>query len=163
MLRDFCRLTGVSTSVQRPLNVGSSRDSYDLHKVVSSNWHISYNHPDPVLSYYKLPIASASKIIFNILNIILYYIYTEVYSIAFSPDGSRIVSSSSDNTIRLWDEGTGDAIVKPLEEHSSYIYSVAFSPDGSRIVSGSSDNTICLWDVDTGDPIGKPLDRKSVV
>ena len=53
--------------------------SYDLHKVVSSNRHISYNHPDPVLSYYKLPIASklyASKIIFNILNIILYYIYT---------------------------------------------------------------------------------------
>jgi len=84
-----------------------------------------------------------------------------VESIAFSPDGSRIVSGSSDKTIRLWDAETGDPIGKPLEGHSSSVNSVGFSPDGSRIVSGSFDKTIRLWDAATGDPIGKPLEGHS--
>jgi WD40 repeat protein len=76
-----------------------------------------------------------------------------VNSVAFSPDGKRIVSGSDDKTIRLWDAETGDAISKPLEGHSNWVNSVAFSPDGKRIVSGSNDNTICLWDTETGDAI----------
>jgi len=74
-----------------------------------------------------------------------------VYSIAFSPNGSRIMSGSSDKTIRLWDAETGDAIGKSLEGHSFGVYSVAFSPNGSRIVSGSSDKTIHLWDAEVSD------------
>ena len=84
-----------------------------------------------------------------------------VTSVAFSPDGSHIVSGSSDNTIHLWDAETGDAIWKPIKGHSSYVSSVAFSPDGSRIVSGSWDDTIRLWDVETGDAIGKALEVHS--
>ena len=53
-------------------------------------------------------------------------------SVAFSPDESRIVSGSRDNTIRLWDTGTGDAIGKLLEGHSRSLNSVAFSSDGFR-------------------------------
>ena len=33
---------------------------------------------------------------------------SHVDSVAFSPDGSQIMSGSWDNTIRLWDTGTGD-------------------------------------------------------
>ena len=79
-----------------------------------------------------------------------------VKSVAFSPDGSRIVSGSWDSTIRLWDAETGDAIGK-LKGHPGFVFSVAFSPDGSRIVSGSWNSTIRLWDAETGDGIGKPL------
>ena len=57
---------------------------------------------------------------------------SHVNSIAFSPDGSRIVSGSSNNTIRLWDAETGDAIGKPLEGHSRSLNSVAFSSEGFR-------------------------------
>ena len=73
-----------------------------------------------------------------------------VTSVAFSPDGSRIVSGSNDVTIRLWDVSTGQQIGEPLTGHSSYVNSVAFSPDGSLIVSGSENETIRLWDVSTG-------------
>ena len=57
---------------------------------------------------------------------------SHVNSVAFSPDGSRIASGSSINTIRLWDAETGDAIGKPLEGHSRSANSVAFSSDGFR-------------------------------
>ncbi|KIJ52103.1 hypothetical protein M422DRAFT_156926, partial [Sphaerobolus stellatus SS14] len=82
-----------------------------------------------------------------------------VSSVAFSPDGQRIVSGSYDKTIRIWDAQTGTLIGDPLTGHTSLVISVAFSPDGQRIriVSGSSDKTIRIWDAQTGTLIGDPL------
>ncbi len=52
-----------------------------------------------------------------------------VSSVAFSPDGQRVVSGSDDQTVRLWDAVTGVAL-QTLEGHSGLVRSVAFSPDG---------------------------------
>ncbi|KAH3104079.1 hypothetical protein KXW41_009392 [Aspergillus fumigatus] len=70
-----------------------------------------------------------------------------VSSVAFSPDGQRIVSGSDDNTIKLWDAQTGSEL-RSLEGHSDWVHSVAFSPDGQRIVIYGS--KIRLWDAQTG-------------
>jgi WD domain, G-beta repeat len=67
-----------------------------------------------------------------------------VWSVAFSPDGQRIVSGSSDNTLRLWNID-GTPIGQPFQGHTAAVWSVAFSPDGQRIVSGRSDNALRLW------------------
>jgi WD40 repeat protein len=37
----------------------------------------------------------------------------DVNSVAFSPDGRRLVSGSGDNTLRLWDAATGQPILFP--------------------------------------------------
>jgi WD40 repeat protein len=79
-----------------------------------------------------------------------------VNSVAFSPDGRRIISGSDDNTLRLWDAATCKPIGSPLQGHTSSVNSVAFSPDGRRLVSGSNDNTLRIWDAATGMPIGFP-------
>lgn len=72
-----------------------------------------------------------------------------VYSVAFSPDGRRLLSGNLDNTVKLWDAATGQ-LVRTFKGHSTYVRSVASSPDGARLLSGSDDKTLKLWDVATG-------------
>ena len=70
--------------------------------------------------------------------------FAEVFSVAFSPDGTKIISDSLDGTIKIWDANTGECL-ETLEGHSKSVYSVAFSPDGTKIISGSDDDTIKIW------------------
>ena len=64
-----------------------------------------------------------------------------VNSVAFSQDGSRVVSGSDDSIVRIWNATTGEVEVD-LRGHTGSVTSVAFSKDDSRVVSGSHDNTI---------------------
>jgi len=68
-----------------------------------------------------------------------------VLSVAFSPDGRRIVTGSEDNTAKVWDAETGRELLT-LKGHADVVFSVAFSPDGRRIVTGSYDKTAKVWD-----------------
>jgi WD40 repeat protein len=72
-----------------------------------------------------------------------------VNSVAYSPDGTKIISGSEDKTIKIWDANTGECL-KTLEGDSDYILSVAYSPDDKKIISGSVDRTIKIWDANTG-------------
>jgi WD40 repeat protein len=72
-----------------------------------------------------------------------------VNSVAISHDGTRIISGSNDNTIRIWDAQSG-ASLHTLEGHSDAVNSVAVSRDGTYIISGSNDNSIRIWDTQSG-------------
>ena len=64
-----------------------------------------------------------------------------VQSIQFSPDGTRVVTSSQDKTIRLWDVETGREVLI-LRGHAASVADTAFSPDGVHLASASYDGTI---------------------
>jgi WD40 repeat protein len=72
-----------------------------------------------------------------------------VRSVAFSSEGSRIVSGSGDETVRIWD-AVSSAVLHTLQGHTNNVTSVVFSSDGSRIVSGSDDATVRIWDAVSG-------------
>src|SRR5712664_733359 len=69
---------------------------------------------------------------------------------AISPDGKRVVTASTDKTVRLWHTETGEPIGMPLVDHADRVTGAAFSPDGSRIVTTSADRTARLWDAASG-------------
>jgi WD40 repeat protein/uncharacterized caspase-like protein len=77
-----------------------------------------------------------------------------VESLAFSADGSRIVTGSMDGTARLWDTADGREIHR-FEGHTSTVLCVAFSGDGRRVLTGSLDKTARLWDTATGSELGR--------
>jgi WD40 repeat protein len=63
----------------------------------------------------------------------------------FSPDGTRILTASSDYTAKLWD--LGGNLLADLNRHRHSVNSAVFSPDGTRILTASSDYTAKLWDL----------------
>ncbi len=75
-----------------------------------------------------------------------------VNSVAFSANGKRIVSGSSDKTVKVWDADKGQEVFT-LMGHTDKVRSVAYSADGKRIVSGSVDKTVKVWDAVKGKEI----------
>jgi WD40 repeat protein len=69
-----------------------------------------------------------------------------VSSVAFSHDGTRILSGSWDNTLKLWNATSGREL-RTFDGHTDAVNTVAFLPNSDRALSGSNDKTLKLWDV----------------
>lgn len=72
-----------------------------------------------------------------------------VTACAYSPDGHRIISGSSDCTLKIWDAESG-ADLATLSGHSQEVTACAYSPDGKQVVSASKDRTLKIWNAETG-------------
>jgi WD40 repeat protein/cellulose biosynthesis protein BcsQ len=72
-----------------------------------------------------------------------------VYSIAFSPDGSKIAAAFG-KMVKIWQLDNGDAAPRLLatcREHRDFVYCVCFMPSGEEILSASHDMTVRKWSI----------------
>jgi len=70
-------------------------------------------------------------------------------TLAVSPDGGLVASSTLGGEVRLFDPAKGE-LIEILHGHLNAALALAFSPDGRRLISTSSGReTVKLWDVGT--------------
>jgi len=65
-----------------------------------------------------------------------------------TPDWQRAVSASDDNTLKVWELGSGREL-RTLTGHAGSVLA-AVTQDGQRAVSASWDDTVKLWNLETG-------------
>jgi predicted NACHT family NTPase len=73
---------------------------------------------------------------------------SEMTSVAYSPDGSKLAAGNLDGTIFLWDAANGKLLRKIKGPDG--VWSISFSPDGQRIAAGGWNDLIRVWSVSTG-------------
>ena len=71
---------------------------------------------------------------------------TEVNSIAFRPDGERVVSAGADGAVKVWNSRTGKEL-QTISAHSDTVVAVAFHPDGRHVASVGADKQVKIWDL----------------
>jgi WD40 repeat protein len=78
-----------------------------------------------------------------------------VNSVVHLAGGGRIITGSSDGSIRLWDLEGGAQIGEEWRDENKAVCSMALSPDGKTIASGGVEDSVRLWDVETRKVIAK--------
>lgn len=78
-----------------------------------------------------------------------------VLVVSWSSDGNMIATGSMDNTVRLWNPTTGQAIGSPMKGHTKWVRSLSWepyhlqTPGQPRLASASKDCTVRIWDTIT--------------
>jgi WD40 repeat protein len=69
--------------------------------------------------------------------------------VAWTPDGRRVLTTSLDKSLCLWDVSTGE-LLRRFEGHTAAVRGLVILPDGKRAISACSDKTARLWELETG-------------
>ena len=69
---------------------------------------------------------------------------SDVYQIAFTPDGETAVGATEDGVLRVWDGNTWE-LKDTLRGHAAPVHRVAITSDGKYLVSVGNDRTGKLW------------------
>jgi len=74
----------------------------------------------------------------------------QITSILVIKNQQRIVSSSDDGKIKIWDIATGES-VKSLTGHTASVKSILITKDKEQIISGCLEDEIKIWNIANGE------------
>jgi WD40 repeat protein len=84
-----------------------------------------------------------------------------VTDLAFSFDGTKLLTGSYDSTARLWDMASGTTI-RTFKGHRGPVMLVAFSHDGTKMATCGSSDTVKYWDIGRDTALRTLTDRQLV-
>ncbi len=161
MLKDTHREMMVSHAklVAKEVMANAKTDSY-LSRIIALNFLSDnyYNKNENIVPEFESALRTAS--IYN--SAVLIGHSAAITSTCFSPDGKFVLSSSFDNTIKLWDASNGICL-KTFNGHTDRVYKAVFCSDLSKIASCSKDNSIKIWDVKSSNNINTLLGHEDAV
>jgi len=76
---------------------------------------------------------------------------TSVWSVDWSPDGTKLVSGSRDKTIKIWNATGGDCLLSINSPDYMAFHTTNWSPDGNKIVCGRENGYIDVFDANSGE------------
>ncbi|MGK7940533.1 MAG: WD40 repeat domain-containing protein, partial [Crocosphaera sp.] len=87
-------------------------------------------------------------------NSMLLHGFSNVISVAFSPDGKWLAIGDTNEQIYLWKVKEGCPILHEIiDTNNGWVRAIIFSPDSQIITSAGENGNICLWEVETRKPI----------
>gem|GEM_PF-6889038 len=138
-------------------NIETGRQIYsffgyqEVQTVAINNQIIAGGGFDHVITSWKLSDKTLNYIISKHRNFNSHS--NVIYALIFSNKGDLLISSSADQTIKVWHAATG-SLKFTLSGHTSFVNTLAISPCDRFLISGSRDQTIRIWDLTT--PLAKP-------
>lgn len=76
----------------------------------------------------------------------------DVLDLILLKDGNTLITSSADETIRVWDLDAGTE-VRQLDGHTNVVKALALTPDQEVLISAGDDRSIRFWNLEDGKPI----------
>ncbi|MGH2412846.1 MAG: WD40 repeat domain-containing protein [Microcystaceae cyanobacterium] len=130
---------------QRPLYtlVGFGNPTYALAINPSNGYILASGHIGGKVKFWNL---KTGKLVSEFSP------HTEtITGLAYTPDGSKLLTASEDRTVKVWDLDTGQ-LLYTLTGHSSGIRAIAMNPDGQTLASASNDG-VRLWNIQNGEQL----------
>lgn len=84
-----------------------------------------------------------------------------VWSVAVSPDGTKIASGNADGSVKIW--SVSGPLLRNMKVHDDVVTAVVYAPDGRTVASGSKDGAVGIIDTATGHQVARLTDHAGQV